>query len=44
VSLGNRAEWRATNLFLSANKKPNYYMNIKELQKLVLRACNVCEY
>ena len=20
-----RAEWRATNLFLSANKKPNYY-------------------
>ena len=25
VSLGNRAEWRATNLFLSANKKPNYY-------------------
>ena len=27
VSLGNRAEWRATNLFLSANKKPNYYSN-----------------
>ncbi len=27
VSLGNRAEWRATNLFLSANKKPNYYYN-----------------
>jgi hypothetical protein len=26
VSLGNRAEWRATNLFLSANKKPNYYL------------------
>ena len=25
VSLENRAEWRATNLFLSANKKPNYY-------------------
>ncbi len=25
VSLKNRAEWRATNLFLSANKKPNYY-------------------
>ena len=21
-----RAEWRATNLFLSANKKPNYYL------------------
>ena len=25
VSLENRAEWRATNLFLSANKKPNYW-------------------
>jgi len=23
-----RAEWRATNLFLSANKKPNYYYNL----------------
>ena len=24
----NRAEWRATNPFLSANKKPNYYSTI----------------
>ena len=25
VSLGTRAEWRTTNLFLSTNKKTNYY-------------------
>ena len=33
VSLGTRAEWRATNLFLSANKKPNYYSLVHQIMR-----------